>query len=91
MTVSSFTVPAGASFFFFGSFVGFTVGAVLPLTGDQDLLLHLFTPTGPVVSRSLALAPRSTSSGSPSRSVRPGLPGPRLRHGCLLELSSDGV
>ena len=54
MTVSSFTVPAGASFFFFGSFVGFTVGAVLPLTGDQDLLLHLFTPTGPVVSSSLA-------------------------------------
>jgi hypothetical protein len=53
MTVSSFTVPAGASFFF-GSFVGFTVGAVLPLTGDQDLLLHLFTPTGPVVSSSLA-------------------------------------
>jgi hypothetical protein len=54
ITVSSFTVPTGASFFFFGSFVGFTIGTVLPLTGDQDLILRLFTPTGPRVSSSFA-------------------------------------
>jgi len=44
----------GTSFFFFGSFVGFTIGTVLPLTGDQDLILRLFTPTGPRVSSSFA-------------------------------------
>jgi hypothetical protein len=54
ITTSAFTVPAGASFFFFGSFVGFAIGTVLPTTGDQDLFLRLFTPTGPVVSSSRA-------------------------------------
>jgi hypothetical protein len=54
ITVSSFTVPAGASFFFFGSWVFFATGAVLPLTGDQDLNLRLFSATGTVVSKSLA-------------------------------------
>jgi len=54
ITVSSFTVPAGASFFFFGSWVFFATGAVLPLSGDQDLRLRLFSATGAVVSSSLA-------------------------------------
>jgi hypothetical protein len=42
------------SVFFFGSWVFFANGAVLPLTGNQDLNLRLFTMTGPVVSRSAA-------------------------------------
>ena len=54
ISVGGFTVPAGVSFFFFGSWVLFANGAVLPLTGDQDLNLRLFSTTGSVVSRSLA-------------------------------------
>lgn len=52
-SVSTFAVPSGVSFFFFGSFVGFTFGSVAPATGDQDLFLHLFAPAGPVVSASV--------------------------------------
>lgn len=52
VSVSGFTVPATVSFFFFGSWVLFANGAVLPLTGDQDLRLRLFSTTGPVVSSS---------------------------------------
>jgi hypothetical protein len=51
-TVSTFAVPAGTNFFFVGSFVGYTTGTVLPATGDQDLFLTLFAPTGPLVSSS---------------------------------------
>ncbi len=51
-TVSGFFVPTNASFFFFGSFVLFAVGSLRPATGDQDLFLQLFTPTGPSVSSS---------------------------------------
>ena len=52
LVASSFFVPTGARVFFFGSLVFTTVGSVLPATGDQDLFLHFFTPTGPVVSSS---------------------------------------
>jgi hypothetical protein len=51
-TISGFFLPAGASFFFFGSWVLAAVATVLPATGDQDLFLRLFTPTGPILSRS---------------------------------------
>jgi hypothetical protein len=54
ISVGGFTVPATVSFFFLGSWVFFANGAVLPLTGDQDLNLRLFSTTGPVVSRSRA-------------------------------------
>jgi hypothetical protein len=50
---STFAVPGGTSVFFFGSFVGFTFGSLLPASGDQDLFLHLFATTGPVVSASV--------------------------------------
>jgi hypothetical protein len=50
--VSGFTVPAGASVFFTGLFVFGTVGSVAPASGDQDLALRLFVPSGPVVSAS---------------------------------------
>jgi hypothetical protein len=42
------------SFVFFGSLVVFANGAVFPASGDQDLYLHLFGPTGPVMSSSRA-------------------------------------
>jgi hypothetical protein len=54
LTAGGFTVAAGVSVFFFGSWVLFANGAVLPLTGDQDLRLRLFSTTGPVVSSSSA-------------------------------------
>jgi hypothetical protein len=54
ITAGGFTVPAAVSVFFFGSWVLFANGAVLPLTGDQDLRLRLFSTTGPVVSSSSA-------------------------------------
>ena len=54
LTAGGFTVPATVSVFFVGSWVAFANGAVLPLTGDQDLRLRLFSTTGPVVSSSLA-------------------------------------
>jgi hypothetical protein len=53
-TLSAFTVPSGVSLFFFGTWVGFAIGSVVPASGDQDLFLRLFTPTGPVVSSSRA-------------------------------------
>lgn len=52
--LTGFFVPAGVSFFFFGSFVFTTVGSLAPATGDQDLFLRLFSPTGTVVSSSIA-------------------------------------
>jgi hypothetical protein len=52
VSISTFAVPAGASFFFFGSWVFGTFGSVLPRSGDQDLFLHLVGATGPVVSAS---------------------------------------
>jgi hypothetical protein len=52
LTVTGFFVPRLFSFFFFGSFVFTTVGSLLPATGDQDLFLHLFSPTGTTVSSS---------------------------------------
>ena len=52
--ISGFFVPTGVSFFFFGSFVFTTVGSLVPATGDQDLFLRLFSPTGTVVSSSIA-------------------------------------
>jgi hypothetical protein len=54
LTAAGFAVPATVSVFFIGSWVLFANGAVLPLTGDQDLRLRLFSTTGPVVSRSSA-------------------------------------
>jgi hypothetical protein len=51
--LAGFFVPKGVSFFFFGSFVFTTVGSLLPTTGDQDLFLHLFSPTGTTVSSSI--------------------------------------
>ena len=52
LTASGFTVAAMKSVFFAGSWVAFANGAALPLTGDQDLRLRLFSTTGPVVSSS---------------------------------------
>jgi hypothetical protein len=54
LTAGGFTVPATVRVFFIGSWVLFANGAVLPLTGDQDLSLRLFSTTGPVVSSSSA-------------------------------------
>jgi hypothetical protein len=51
-TASGFFLPAGVNLFFFGSFVGITFASLRPASGDQDLFLHLFGPTGPVVSAS---------------------------------------
>jgi hypothetical protein len=51
--ISTFTVPSGVSFFFFGSFVVLTFGSLVPASGDQDLFLRLFAPAGPVVSASV--------------------------------------
>jgi hypothetical protein len=49
---SGFFLPAGASLFVFGPFVISAFAALTPATGDQDLFLRLFTPTGPVASAS---------------------------------------
>ena len=54
IAAAGFTVPAGVSVFFVGSWVFFTNGSVLPATGDQDLILRLFRTTGPVVASSRA-------------------------------------
>ena len=55
MSISTFAVPAGARFFFFGSWVFGTFGSVLPRSGEQDLFLHLFGATGPVAPSALPL------------------------------------
>ncbi len=52
LILTRFTVPAGMSVFFSGSWVFFANGAVVPLTGDQDLMLRLLSTTGPVMSSS---------------------------------------
>jgi hypothetical protein len=49
---TSFFVPAGASVFFFGSWVFGAVGSLRPTTGDQDLFLRLFSPSSAPVSSS---------------------------------------
>jgi hypothetical protein len=54
ITAAGFTVPATVSVFFVGSWVFFANGAVLPATGDQDLILRVFSTTGPVVASSRA-------------------------------------
>jgi hypothetical protein len=51
-TASGFFVPTGVSFFLFGPFVLASFGSLRPASGDQDLILHLFSPTGPIVSAS---------------------------------------
>jgi hypothetical protein len=50
---SGFFVPKGASLFLFGSFVFTAMGSLRPTTGDQDLFLHLFSPTGTTVASSI--------------------------------------
>jgi hypothetical protein len=52
LVVSRFFVPAGVSFLFFGSFALTALGSVLPASGDQDLFLRLFTPSGPILAAS---------------------------------------
>ena len=52
LTLSAFFVPARFSFLFFGLPVLEAAAVVAPASGDQDLFLHLFSPTGPVVSSS---------------------------------------
>ena len=52
LTLPAFFVPTGVSLFFFGLPVLETAALVVPASGDQDLFLHLFSPTGPVVSSS---------------------------------------
>jgi hypothetical protein len=54
MLATGFFVPTGVSFFFFGSWVFTAIGSLRPTTGDQDLFLRLFSPTGTAVSSSLA-------------------------------------
>lgn len=49
---SGFFVPTGASLFFAGSWVLSTFAFLRPASGNQDLFLHLFSPTGPVFSSS---------------------------------------
>jgi hypothetical protein len=53
VNISGFFLPGGASLVVFGSWVTFALGSVLPATGDQDLFMHLFFPSGPVVSASI--------------------------------------
>jgi hypothetical protein len=52
LLATGFFVPAGFSFFFGGSLSFTAVGSLRPATGDQDLFIHLFTGTGPIVSSS---------------------------------------
>jgi hypothetical protein len=52
LTLSTFFVPAGFSFFFFGLPVLTANALVVPATGDQDIFVRLFSPTGPVIASS---------------------------------------
>ena len=54
LVVSIFFVPAGASLFFFGSFVLTAIASLRRTSGDQDLYLHLFSSTGPLIMSSEA-------------------------------------
>jgi hypothetical protein len=49
---SGFFVPTRPSLIFSGSWVLSTFASLRPATGNQDLFLHLFSPTGPVLSSS---------------------------------------
>ena len=49
-SIGGFFVPTRASLFFMGSWVLLTTASLRPASGDQDLFLHLYSPTGPVVS-----------------------------------------
>jgi hypothetical protein len=53
-TLSGFPLAAGGRFIFVGLLSLFASAFVVPATGDQDLFLHLFSATGPVVSASRA-------------------------------------
>ena len=49
MSFSNFVVPSPLSVFTALPLVCSCFGFVTPLTGDQDLFLHLFAPSGPLV------------------------------------------
>ena len=50
LSASGFFVPTLARVFFFGLWTLSAFASLRPATGDQDLFLHLFSTTGPVVS-----------------------------------------
>jgi hypothetical protein len=52
LALSTFFVPSGFSLFFFGLPVLTASALVVPATGDQDIFVHLFSPTGPVIASS---------------------------------------
>jgi hypothetical protein len=53
LSISNFGVARGRRIFFTGSWVFNTFASVRPSSGDQDLFLHLFAATGPVLSASI--------------------------------------
>jgi hypothetical protein len=52
LSIPRLAVPAGASLFFSGSWVLFTTASIRPASGDQDLFLHFWSPTGPLLQSS---------------------------------------
>jgi hypothetical protein len=52
LTVKQLTIPAGSNWFAGGWWVNYGAGNIFPATGDQDLFLHYFSPTGPVLAAS---------------------------------------
>lgn len=52
LDVLNVTIPAGSSLFAGGWWVNRADAFVAPFTGDQDLFLHYFGPTGPVLAAS---------------------------------------
>ena len=52
LSIPRLAVPAGANLFFTGSWVLFTTASIRPASGDQDLFLHFWSPTGPLLQSS---------------------------------------
>jgi hypothetical protein len=54
LRIFGFSVAASSSFFFIGLPVATAAGALVPLSGDQDLFMHFFAPLGPTLASSRA-------------------------------------
>jgi hypothetical protein len=52
ISVSGLVVPTAASMFFHGCWVSACTAMAVPFVGDQDLILRLFSPTGPPIAAS---------------------------------------
>jgi hypothetical protein len=51
-TMSHLNLPAGVSKYYFGTWVLYTWATITPRSGDQDLYLHFWSPTGPLLNAS---------------------------------------